>query len=55
MHLVEAFGFDALKDTVDKAKAYFEERDSESLSVFKVNMAIDALLSRFVLSGGFEL
>ena len=49
--------FDALKDTVDKAKAkaYFEERDGESLSVFKVNMAIDALLSRFVLSGGFEL
>jgi len=49
--------FDALKDTVDKAKAkvYFEERDGESLAVFKVNMAIDGLLSRFVLSGGFEL
>ena len=49
--------FDALKDTVDKVKAkdYFERRDGASLSVFKVNMEIDALLSQFVLSGGFEL
>ncbi|MCF6202751.1 MAG: DEAD/DEAH box helicase family protein [Methylococcaceae bacterium] len=49
--------FDALKESVDKAKAkdYFEQRDGESLSVFKVNMAIDKLLSRFILSGGFDL
>ncbi len=49
--------FDALKDTVDKAKAkaYFEARDGESLPMFKLNIAIDGLLSAFVLSGGFEL
>ena len=46
--------FEALKNTVDKAKAkvYFEEHDGESLSEFKVNIKIDKLLSRFVLSGG---
>ncbi len=49
--------FDALKDSVDKAKAkvYFEQCDGENLSVFKVNMEIDKLLSRFILSGGFDL
>jgi len=48
--------FDALKETVDKAKAkaYFENREGESLSVFKVNMEIDALLSRFIFERGGE-
>ena len=49
--------FDALKDTVDKekAKAYFEKLEGESLSEFKVNMKVDKLLQDFVVSGGSDL
>jgi len=49
--------FDALKATVDivKAKAYFEERDGETIPIFKVNMKIDKLLEDFIISGGFDL
>ncbi|MBL1352460.1 MAG: type I restriction endonuclease subunit R, partial [Zetaproteobacteria bacterium] len=55
---INEFGrFDALKNTVDKAKAkhYFEQRDGESLSIFKVNMKIDTLFQDFIIKGGFDL
>jgi type I restriction enzyme R subunit len=49
--------FDALKATVDKAKAkaYFEERDRKTISIFKVNVKVDKLLQDFIISGGFDL
>jgi type I restriction enzyme R subunit len=49
--------FDELKSFVDKdkAKAYFEHLEGVSLSPFKINMKIDALLQEFILSGGFDL
>ena len=49
--------FDELKNSVDKAKAkaYFEKRDSEVVSTFKVNMKVDKLLHDFILVGGFDL
>ena len=49
--------FDELKNSVDKtkAKAYFEARHDEPLSVFKVNIEIDRLLQKFILTGGFEV
>ena len=49
--------FDALKETVDqaKAKAYFEAQANVSISVFKVNIKIDQLLKAFIIGGGFEL
>jgi len=55
---INEFGrFDDLKGCVDKAKAraYFEELDGASISVFKVNMKVDKLLQEFILSGGFDL
>jgi len=55
---INEFGrFDALKNSVDKAKAkvYFEQREGKSLSMFKVNMNVDKLLQDFILSGGFDL
>ncbi|KZK66821.1 DEAD/DEAH box helicase [Shewanella baltica] len=55
---INEFGrFDALKDTVDKARAksYFEEQDNEIVSVFKVNVKIDKLLREFIFAGGIEL
>ncbi len=55
---INEFGrFDALKNSVDKAKAktYFEQREGKSLSMFKVNMKVDKLLQDFILSGGFDL
>ncbi len=49
--------YDALRETVDKAaaKAYLEEREGKSLPPPKVNMKIDGLLRKFILSGGFDL
>ena len=49
--------FDALKETVDqaKAKAYFEAQANVSISAFKVNIKIDQLLKAFIIGGGFEL
>ena len=49
--------FDELKDSVNKplAKKYFEEKQGESLSMFKVNIAIRKLLQKFVLEGGCEV
>jgi type I restriction enzyme R subunit len=55
---INEFGrFDALKDTVDKAKAkeYFERREGTPLATFKVNMMVHDLLQRFIASGGFEI
>jgi len=55
---INEFGrFDALKSSVDKAKAkaYFEALEGSSISVFKVNVKVDKLLQQFVLSGGFDL
>jgi type I restriction enzyme R subunit len=55
---INEFGrFDALKATVDKAKAkaYFEALENTSISVLKVNIKVDTLLQSFVISGGFDL
>ena len=55
---INEFGrFDDLKSCVDnaKAKAYFEELESASISPFKVNMKVDKLLQNFIISGGFDL
>lgn len=42
--------FDALKDTIDKAKAkvYFEKLDGLSISPFKLNIRIDQFLKKFI-------
>ncbi len=49
--------FDELKNSVDKAKAkaYFEKLEKAEIPQFKVNIKVDGLLRRFILSGGFEL
>jgi len=49
--------FDELKSSIDKAKAktYFEQKDGEAISTFKVNMKVDKLLQEFILASGFEL
>ena len=55
---INEFGrFDALKDSVDKtkAKAYFEKQAGTTISPFKVNIKIDALLESFIVGGGFDL
>ena len=55
---INEFGrFDALKATLNKvkAKAYFEQRDNEAISVFKVNVKADKLLREFIFSGGIDL
>ena len=55
---INEFGrFDDLKGCIGSAKAkdYFEALEGESISVFKVNMKADGLLSRFIISGGFDL
>ncbi|PCI54067.1 MAG: DEAD/DEAH box helicase [Alphaproteobacteria bacterium] len=43
--------FDALKDTVDKAKAkaYFEKKDRVAVPPFKLNICIDKFLKQFIL------
>ena len=49
--------FDALKETVDKAKAkaYFESKEGASISTFHINIKIDQLLKEFITRGGFDL
>ena len=44
--------FDALKDTVDKAKAraYFEKQDGVALPLFKLNIRIDQFLKQFIFT-----
>jgi type I restriction enzyme R subunit len=49
--------FDALKATVqkDKAQAYFTKIDGKRLPPFRVNIRVDELLTKFILSGGFDI
>lgn len=49
--------FNKLNATIDKekAKAYFEEREGDTLPPFRVNIKAQALLKNFILRGGFEL
>lgn len=44
--------FDALKDSVDKAKAkvYFEKQDGVTIPLFKLNIRIDQCLKQFIFS-----
>ncbi|CNK29681.1 HsdR family type I site-specific deoxyribonuclease [Yersinia pseudotuberculosis] len=44
--------FDALKDSVNKAKAkvYFEKQDGVTLPLFKLNIRIDQFLKQFILA-----
>ncbi|MFJ5486044.1 type I restriction endonuclease subunit R [Pectobacterium actinidiae] len=44
--------FDALKDSVDKAKAkiYFEKQDGVTIPLFKLNIRIEQFLKRFILA-----
>lgn len=55
---INEFGrLDELKKSVDKqkAKAFFEEKEGVKLIPPKVNMKIDRLLRKFILSGGFDV
>lgn len=55
---INEFGhFDDLKDTVDKnrAKEYFEKLDGIKISLVKVNIRVNSLLKKFIISGGFEV
>ncbi len=49
--------FDDLKATIDrqKAKAYFEALEGQTLSAFRVNIKAANLLERFILEDGFDL
>lgn len=52
---INNFGrFDALKETVDKAKAkaYFEKQDAVAIPPFKLNMRIDKFLKQFIFEQG---
>lgn len=55
---INEFGrLDDLKKTVDKqkARAYFESVEGTKVLPYKVNIRMDSLLRKFILSGGFEL
>ncbi|MBQ6500878.1 MAG: type I restriction endonuclease subunit R [Mogibacterium sp.] len=55
---INEFGrFDALKATVDKAKAkaYFEAVTGLKLPIPKVNIRVDNLLRDFILKGGYDI
>lgn len=49
--------FDALKATVvrEKAQAYFTKVDRKRLPPFRVNNRVDELLTKFILSGGYDI
>ncbi len=49
--------FDELKATVDKqkARAYFEAVEGQTIPPFKVNIKAADLLRTFIIQGGFEL
>jgi type I restriction enzyme R subunit len=49
--------FDELKATVDKqkAKAYFESVEGQTIPPFKVNIKTANLLQKFIIEGGFAL
>lgn len=55
---INEFGrLDDLKKSVDKqkARAYFESLEGKKVLPHKVNIRMDSLLRKFILSGGFEL
>lgn len=55
---INEFGrLDDLKKSVDKQKArtYFESVEGTKVLPHKVNIRVDSLLRKFILSGGFEL
>ncbi len=55
---INEFGrFDALKNSVDKAKAkaYFENQTGATVSPFQVNIKVDSLLEGFIFGGDFDL
>ena len=55
---INEFGrLDDLKKSVDKqkARAYFESVEGTKVLPHKVNIRMDSLLRKFILSGGFEL
>ena len=55
---INEFGrYEELKKTVDKAKAreYFEKAEGIKLIPPKVNIKVDNLLRKFILSGGFDI
>lgn len=55
---INEFGrFDELLATVDKfkAKQYLEAKDGVAIPPFKVNIRVDAMLRKFILSNGKEL
>ena len=49
--------FDNLKNTVDKKKAkdFLEKREGNKLSPPKVNVKLNNVLRKFILSGGFDI
>lgn len=49
--------FDDLKNTVNKAKAkeYFEKQEGAKIPPFKVNIRVDKLLRKFIITGGFDI
>jgi type I restriction enzyme R subunit len=49
--------FDELKNSVDKekAKAYFEQEEGKTVSIFQVNIKVHKLFQDFIISGGFDL
>lgn len=55
---INEFGrYEELKKTIDKVKAmeYFEKTEGIKLIPPKVNIKVDNLLRKFILSGGFEI
>lgn len=58
VHNINEFGrFDELKKTVDKKKAkqYFEEAEGRKIIPPKVNVKVDNLLRKFILSDGVDI
>ncbi len=54
---INEFGrFDDLKSTIDinKAKEYFEKIENREILIFEVNLKVDKLLRRFIITGTFE-
>lgn len=55
---IDEFGrFKDILNTVDKSKAkeYFEKVENKSIMQFEVNIKMDTLLRKFILSGGIEI
>ena len=54
---INEFGrFDDLKSTIDieKAKKYFQEIENREISIFEVNIKVDKLLRKFIITGNIE-